>query len=145
MPTQQHPRRSETRSLSLRRSVSVAAAAALLGAGLVPLVVAGPAAAAEASNFSTSFEPTEATKPYSNKVELGEDGIPLQLNVVGEAPGSVLPSVSTVSASAQNAPNEAAIFAADGDPGTKWLTFANKGWLQYSLSQSLTAVSYSLV
>jgi predicted alpha-1,2-mannosidase len=145
MPAQLHPRRPGTRSHSLRRSVSLTVAAALLGAGLVPLAVAAPAYAAGADDFSSSFEPTENAKPYSNSVQLDADGNPVQSGVAGEAPGSVLPNVATVSASAQNAPNEAAIFAADGDQGTKWLTFTKAAWLQYDLTQSLTAVTYSLV
>jgi predicted alpha-1,2-mannosidase len=145
MPAQHLNRRPGTRSHSLRRSVSLTVAAALLGAGLVPLAIATPAYAAGAGDFSSSFEPDEQAKPYSNRVELDAAQAPLQSNVAGDAAGSVLPNVTTVSASAENAPNEAAIFAADGDQGTKWLTFTNKAWLQYDLSQSLTAVTYSLV
>jgi predicted alpha-1,2-mannosidase len=116
-------------------------AAALVG-GMIPLGIAAPASAA-APDFANSFESDE-TAPFGNRVELDTGGAPVQQNVHGTAGGSLLPSVSTVSASGENAPGEAAIWAADGDPATKWLVFTATGWLQYQLRSSATALTYTL-
>lgn len=133
-----HPRRGH-------RMGVVAVTAALAIGGLVPLAAVTPAYAADATDFSTSFETADTPVPYANKVEKGADGTtPIQQNIEGSTSGSVLPSVTAVTASGENAPGEAAIWAADGDANTKWLVFTNKAWLQYKLSQAQTAVSYIL-
>ena len=127
----------------MRRSLAALAGTALVVGGLLPLGAASTAFAAEASDFSTSFESDETLKPYSDLVE-ERDGIPLQQNVAGPSGGSVLSSVTSVSASGENGPGEAAIRAADGDSGTKWLVFSSSAWLRYELSQTVSIASYSI-
>jgi len=139
-----YPSRSTARPTGgIRRPAALAVALALVVGGLAPLSFATAASAAVPADFASSFEPAEATKPFANRVEL-DDATPVQQNVGGEALGSVLPSVSEVTASGENAPGESAVFAADGDAGSKWLVFTSTAWLQYELSQSLTGVSYSI-
>lgn len=134
---------------SVRRTGPARRLGALVGAlGLaVPLVlplavvgaVAGAAPARAASpGFASSFEagdPTPEGTPFDPPV-----------NVTGSpfAPGSLLPLVDDVTASAQNAPNETAAMLADGSPMTKWLAFASSGWAQYRLSEPAVVTSYAL-
>ena len=130
----------------LRRCTAPLVAGALVAAA-IPLAVAGPASAAataDNTDWSTSFEQGEAVAPFANQVELGADKAPLQQNVHGASGGSLLPSVTTVTASGENPPGEAAVWVADGDPNTKWLVFTPTGWLQYQLAASTTAVTYTL-
>ena len=124
------------------RAVASVAIAGVVAGGLVPLGVASSASAAP-TDFTTSFEAAETVRPFANRVELdGTD--PVQQNVRGAAGGSILSSVLNVTASGQNAPNEAAIYAADGDANTKWLVFANAGWLQYGLSAATSITKYTI-
>ena len=62
----------------------------------------------------------------------------------GASGGSVLPTVTAVTASGENAPGEAAVWAADGDANTKWLVFSSTGWLQYRLRRPCRSPSYTL-
>jgi predicted alpha-1,2-mannosidase len=139
-----YPSRSSARvTAATRRPAALAVAIALVAGAFVPLGFAQSASAAAPTDFSNSFEPSDADVPFANQVEL-DGATPVQQNVKGEPGGSVLPSVKTVSASGENAPNEAAVFAADGDSGSKWLVFTSTAWLQYELTQSLTVVRYSM-
>jgi predicted alpha-1,2-mannosidase len=97
-----------------------------------------PAAAAAGNTFTSSFEAADAAPSLA--------GTGQAVNVTGSqfAAGSMLPGVKTVTASAQNAPNEAAIFAADANASTKWLAFVNKGWLQYELNAAQPLQRYTL-
>ena len=53
----------------------------------------------------------------------------------------------TASASAENAPREAAAQAFDGNPGSKWLMSASSGWLQYRFApgESWAVTRYRLI
>ena len=99
-----------------------------------------PAAAAAGGTFSSSFESTDAVPALA--------GTGQAVNITGNrfAPGSMLPAIAPngVTASAQNAPNEAAVFAADANASTKWLAFVNKGWLQYQLTAAQPLQKYTL-
>lgn len=97
-----------------------------------------PAAAAAGGTFSSSFETADAPPVLT--------GTGSPVNVTGDrfAPGSMLPGVKNVTASAQNAPGEAAAFAADANASTKWLAFVNKGWLQYELTAAQPLARYTL-
>ncbi len=110
------------------------AAITVTAAMLTPL----SAAAAPGGTFSSSFEAADAAPLLT--------GTGQPVNVTGDrfAPGSMLPAVKNVTASAQNAPNEAAAFAADGNASTKWLAFVNKGWLQYELTAAQPLARYTL-
>ncbi len=130
-----------TSGTTLKLSTLAIAGSLLLG-GVVP----SPATAqeAEATAFRSSFEAEEPQKPLLNQVEAGPDGFPVQQNVRGAVGGSLLTSLNDVAASGENVPGEAADFAADGNPGSKWLVFTNTAWLNYGFTQSATATQYSL-
>ena len=100
--------------------------------------------AAPAPDFVTSFEDGQP-QPEVSTVEVGPDG-PRQRNVTGtfNVGGSLLGSVTGVTASAQNAPGEVAANLADANPDTKWLAFASTGWVRYQLASPAKAVRYSL-
>jgi predicted alpha-1,2-mannosidase len=136
------PALAPTRPLAPLRAAASIAVAAILAAGLVPLGAASAAQAAP-TDFTTSFEAAETARPYANRVEL-DGGDPVQQNVRGALGGSILSSVLNVTASGQNAPGEAAIYAADADANTKWLVFTNTGWLQYGLSAATSITKYTV-
>ncbi len=119
-------------------TVLAVAAATVSGAAL-------PSAAAPApGDFSTSFEEGQP-QPADSSVEQGPKG-PLQQNVTGTAStdGSLLGQVTDVTASAENAPNEAASSLADANPDTKWLAFEPSGWVRYELAKPATVVKWSM-
>lgn len=109
---------------------------------LVSAVAVSTGAAAPA-DFTTSFEESETVKPFQDRVEM-RDGKPLQQNIKARMSKTLLERVAAVTASSENAPGEGAANAADGDAGSKWLTFQETAWLQYKMSQPAAAVSYSL-
>jgi hypothetical protein len=53
-------------------------------------------------------------------------------------------SVRVITASGENAPAEAKEKANDGLVGTKWLTFANTGWLQYKFAIGVRMATYTV-
>ncbi|GIF08938.1 GH92 family glycosyl hydrolase [Actinoplanes siamensis] len=122
------------------------AGAMLLPAGLLAVPSIANAAPAP-GDFSSSFEATDQ-QPAPSTAELGPDGKPLQGNLTGSIrtglPGSVLGQVTTVTASAENPPNEVAAKLKDGDSSTKWLAFSRTGWAAYQLAQPVAVVKYSL-
>ncbi|MFK4762126.1 GH92 family glycosyl hydrolase [Microbacterium sp. ZW T5_45] len=109
-------------------------ALAVILATLTPL----QASAAGAASFRSSFE-TGDTAPV-----LAGAGTPVNVSGDRFTPGSVLGGVAEVTASAQNAPGEVAANLADGDAGSKWLAFANTGWVQYRLDTAQPMVRYTL-
>jgi predicted alpha-1,2-mannosidase len=134
------------RLLSIRRLVTAAIALSLP----VGVLVAAPTASAAApspGNFSSSFESADP-HPATSSVELDANGKPIQSNLSGSSPsglpGSLLGQVSAVTASAENPPDEVAANLKDGNPSTKWLAFANTGWVTYQLAKPATVVKYSL-
>ncbi|MBD5785942.1 GH92 family glycosyl hydrolase [Cellulosimicrobium terreum] len=116
-----------------------------LAAPLGGIAVAGPAAAAEPGDFSSSFESGDAAPLESTVAQ--RDGAPWQDNIgAGQAglPGSVLGGLSAVTASAQNLPNEGAANLADGSAGTKWLAFATTGWVRYQFAEPVAITAYAM-
>ncbi|MBT2484078.1 MULTISPECIES: GH92 family glycosyl hydrolase [unclassified Microbacterium] len=110
-------------------------ALAVTAAMLTPM----PAAAAAAvTAFGSSFETDDAAPVLTGTGEA--------VNVTGSqfGPGSVLGDVTAVTASAENTPNEAAAFVADGNAGSKWLAFTNAAWVQYELDEAQPMVRYTL-
>lgn len=99
-----------------------------------------PASAAAGGTFSSSFESADAAPVLAGTGE--------SVNVTGSrfVPGSMLPSIAPdgVTASSQNAPGEAAAFAADGNASTKWLAFVKAGWIQYQLTSAQPMAKYTL-
>jgi predicted alpha-1,2-mannosidase len=113
----------------IRRWLPLAAAAAAL-------IGASPAAAAD---FSSSFE-TADQAPIANTT-LSSQGVS---GTKPGLPGSVMSSVTAVTASADNPPNEVESKLIDGDVNTKWLVFANTGWVTYKLSSPVAVQRYQL-
>ncbi|MFB4353424.1 GH92 family glycosyl hydrolase [Microbacterium sp. LS_15] len=120
---------------SARRSWAAAGVAVAVGLGMLTPTAAS---AAGETTFASSFESGDAAPVLT--------GTGQPVNVTGSrfAPGSVLGDVTAVTASAQNAPNEAAAFVADGNASSKWLAFANTGWVQYQLGTPQPMVRYTL-
>ncbi len=105
------------------------------------MILGSPAVAA--GDFSTSFEPTEALRPFQNRVESLQNK-PLQKNVKARVSKTLLDGLVAMTASSENPPGEGAGRAADDDAGSKWLTFQPQAWLQCQLTQPGRAVSYAL-
>ncbi|RKS80262.1 putative alpha-1,2-mannosidase [Motilibacter peucedani] len=59
-------------------------------------------------------------------------------------PGTLRQSVTSVKASDENPPDEVGARLNDGDAGSKWLTPAIAGWVQYSFASPVKVVSYAL-
>ncbi|MCS4276528.1 putative alpha-1,2-mannosidase [Mycetocola sp. BIGb0189] len=141
-----HPLGAErsARPRPLRRLGALGVGTALVLGGFSPVLFAAPASAAPAeANFASSFEATDPAA-LANTVEQ-RDGKPWQQNVQGVGLPDLMKALGSVSASAENVPNEAARFAADGDAGTKWLTFTTAATLDYTFTTAQTAVTYKLV
>lgn len=114
-----------------------------LSLAICVLLAAAMPAAKAAGDFAASFEEAESLKPFQNRTETA-GGQPVQLNVQARVSKAILESVIAVTASSENPPGEGAANLADGDPGSKWLTFQNSAWLQYKMDQPRAAVSYTL-
>uniref|UniRef100_UPI00261F1A96 discoidin domain-containing protein n=1 Tax=Microbacterium sp. TaxID=51671 RepID=UPI00261F1A96 len=117
-----------------RRAGGVAIVAAVAAAFLVPL----PATAASATEFSSSFE-ADDTAPLLT-------GTGAAVNVTGDrfTPGSLLPLAPTATASSDNPPNETVEKLADGNAGSKWLTFTSTAWVQYEFTEPQSITRYTL-
>lgn len=133
------------------RPLAAVAAAALL----LPLVAAmaavptlGSAAAAEATEFRTSFEASDPEVDWVNEPEIGPDGEPWTRGVDGSSggliTGDVTDRVTDVTASGENPPGEGAANLADGETGTKWLAFQRTPWVRYELEEPVAVRRYSL-
>lgn len=135
-------RRTLTRSL-VAAAVSVALT---VPASAFAQAATGHAGGAPAPAFTTSFEPGQAQPADSTAETRG--GKPWVSGVTAGTlpvlPGSVKDTVTAVTASSDNPPDETAPKAADEDPNTKWLTFAPTGWLQYQLSADVTVKKYAI-
>jgi len=57
---------------------------------------------------------------------------------------SIMGRVVSVSASAENPPNEVAARVIDGDPSTKWLAFTSTATLTFKFGEPVTAVQYTM-
>lgn len=117
------------------------------GAVAAPPTAGAPTAPAEAPDggaWSTSFEAGQP-QPLESTVEADTSG-PRQQNVTGgtAADGSLLGSVSGITASAENGPGEVAANLADANPDTKWLAFAATGWVRYQLTGAKRALTWSM-
>ncbi|GAA2388595.1 LamG-like jellyroll fold domain-containing protein [Dactylosporangium salmoneum] len=98
--------------------------------------------AAGLSGTGTAGTPVAAGTVVRDLTGHGND---LTVQVIGTAvPGSLRSLVGAVTASAENAPNEAAANVKDGNPSTKWLAFSRTGWVTYQLTKPATVVWYSL-
>ncbi|ASR36364.1 cytochrome C [Prauserella marina] len=67
--------------------------------------------------------------------------------LVGARPAGVRPTpqeVASTAASGENPPNEGKDKLVDGKANTKWLTFANKGWVSFTLAEPAAITHYAL-
>ena len=93
---------------------------------------------AHGGTFHSSFEPADPqpteTTAYGS-----------QVNVTGTIPsGSLSAYVTGVTASAQNGPGEVATNLLDNNSNTKWLAFANSGWIVYQFAKPVVAANYAM-
>ncbi|MFE0137935.1 GH92 family glycosyl hydrolase [Streptomyces sp. NPDC059037] len=131
--------------------------AALLAATAFSLVATAQGAAIAkpeeppkaAREFVSSFEEGDAQPDWLNTVETGPDGKKRTAGVNGAfssgIPGSVNDHVTEVRASAENAGGgEVKENLVDGEPTSKWLTFAPTGWAEFDLDEPAKVVTYAL-
>ena len=108
--------------------------------GQLPSATAAPGDVAFASSFEANQSPpTWVSTPEGTKSS-GVTG-PAQAGI----PGDITATNTGVTASAENAPNEVAAKAVDGDENSKWLAFATSGWLRVNFAQGVTVKRYALV
>ncbi|MEE6273978.1 GH92 family glycosyl hydrolase [Georgenia sp. MJ206] len=120
------------------RTIAVSLIGALAGTmGLAAMAL--PAAAAE-TEFASSFESGDAQPAVSQS--FGGDPV----NVTGDrfGAGSLLGYVTGVTGTGSSPAAEAPPNAADGNPSSKWLTFAETGTLTYELSEPVSITGYAL-
>lgn len=120
-----------------RRKAIAAGAASCLALTLAPGALAAPTGDAR---FSSSFESDDPEVTQSTT--FGDE----LTNITGQAgaTGSLLPTVSEVTASGENPPSEVAAALADANPASKWLVFDKTAWAQYELQEPAAITSYSL-
>ncbi|MFE2881930.1 GH92 family glycosyl hydrolase [Streptomyces sp. NPDC059272] len=128
--------------------VSTAALALLVGSQgvAVALPVKAPTAAGE---FASSFETGDPAPDWLNTVDTAPDGSKRASGVDGGystgIPGNVTDHVTDVRASSENTGGgEVKENLVDGESGTKWLTFASTGWVEFDLDKPAKIVTYAL-
>lgn len=129
---------------------AVLTAAFVMAVGGQGAAVALPAKApAPDREFASSFEAGDPAPDWLNTVDTGADGAPRSSGVDGGystgIPGNVTDHVTEVRASAENAgAGEVKENLVDGEPGTKWLTFAPTGWVEFDLDKPIKIATYAL-
>ncbi|MFG2634697.1 GH92 family glycosyl hydrolase [Streptomyces sp. NPDC048362] len=128
----------------------VLTAAFVMAAGAQGAAVALPAKApAAGQEFASSFETGDPTPDWLNTVDTSPDGGKRASGVDGGystgIPGNVTDHVTEVRASGENAvAGEVKENLVDGEPGTKWLTFAPTGWAEFDLDKPIGLRTYAL-
>ncbi|MFI6460191.1 GH92 family glycosyl hydrolase [Streptomyces sp. NPDC050538] len=127
--------------------VSTAALALLVGSQGV--AVALPAKAPAGGEFASSFESGDPAPDWLNTVDTAPDGSKRASGVDGGystgIPGNVTDHVTDVRASSENTGGgEVKENLVDGESGTKWLTFAPTGWVEFDLDKPAKIVTYAL-
>ncbi|MFF5532094.1 GH92 family glycosyl hydrolase [Streptomyces cinerochromogenes] len=129
---------------------AVLTAAFVMAVGGQGAAVALPAKApAPDREFASSFEAGDPAPDWLNTVDTGADGAPRSSGVDGGystgIPGNVTDHVTEVRASAENSgAGEVKENLVDGEPGTKWLTFAPTGWVEFDLDKPIKIATYAL-
>ncbi|MGP3632221.1 GH92 family glycosyl hydrolase [Streptomyces sp. 24-1644] len=132
---------------------ALVAAASLLVVTAPSAAIARPAApdqpAKGGQEFSTSFEADERQPDWRNTVEEGSDGNKRSSGVDGGfsagIPGNVTDKVTGLRASGENTGGgEVKENLVDVESGTKWLTFAPSGWVEFDLAEPVKVVTYAL-
>ncbi|WP_328828117.1 GH92 family glycosyl hydrolase [Streptomyces sp. NBC_00252] len=128
--------------------VSTAALTLLVGSQgvAVALPVKAPTAGGE---FASSFETGDPAPDWLNTVDTAPDGSKRASGVDGGystgIPGNVTDHVTDVRASSENTGGgEVKENLVDGESGTKWLTFASTGWVEFDLDKPAKIVTYAL-
>ncbi|MEU5593417.1 GH92 family glycosyl hydrolase [Streptomyces sp. NPDC020298] len=128
----------------------VLTAAFVMAVGSQGAAVALPAKAPAADReFASSFEQGDPAPDWLNTVDTGPDGTKRASGVDGGystgIPGNVTDHVTEVRASGENTgAGEVKENLADGEPGTKWLTFESTGWAEFDLDKPIKLVTYAL-
>ncbi|MGW2488859.1 GH92 family glycosyl hydrolase [Streptomyces sp. NPDC001606] len=99
--------------------------------------------------FASSFETGDPAPDWLNTVDTGPDGGKRASGVDGGystgIPGNVTDHVTDIRASGENkGAGEVKENLADGEPGTKWLTFESTGWVEFDLDKPVKLVTYAL-
>ncbi|MBZ6171704.1 MULTISPECIES: GH92 family glycosyl hydrolase [Streptomyces] len=121
-----------------------------LAVGSQGAAVALPNAPAKTDReFTSSFEEGDPAPDWVSTVDTGADGGKRSSGVDGGfstgIPGNVTEHVTRVRASAENTNGgEVKENLADNEPGTKWLTFAPTGWVEFDLDAPTKIVKYAL-
>ena len=128
----------------------VLTAAFAMAAGAQGAAVAVPAKPPAADReFASSFEAGDPAPDWLSTVDTGPDGTPRASGVDGGystgIPGNVNDHVTEVRASGENAgAGEVKENLADGESGTKWLTFQPTGWAEFDLDKPVEVRTYAL-
>jgi predicted alpha-1,2-mannosidase len=121
-----------------------------LAVGSQGAAVALPGAtAAPAKEFTSSFEADDPAPDWLNTVDTAPGGGKRASGVDGGyrtgIPGNVSDHVEEVRASGENAGGgEVKENLVDTEPGTKWLTFAPTGWVEFELDAPAGVTRYAL-
>ncbi|MFH9552659.1 GH92 family glycosyl hydrolase [Streptomyces sp. NPDC017435] len=99
--------------------------------------------------FASSFEAGEHAPDWQSTVDTGPGGAKRASGVDGGygggLPGDVSDRVTALRASAENtAGGEVKENLVDGEAGTKWLTFATTGWVEFDLDEPARVSAYAL-
>jgi predicted alpha-1,2-mannosidase len=128
----------------------VSATAFVVVVGSQGAAVALPDAPAAADReFASSFEAGDPAPDWLNTVDTAPDGGKRASGVDGGyssgIPGNVTDHVTDVRASGENTGGgEVKENLADGEPGSKWLTFESTGWVEFDLDKPLKIARYAL-
>ncbi|MER6127150.1 GH92 family glycosyl hydrolase [Streptomyces sp. NPDC001795] len=128
--------------------VTTAAFALLVAARGVAVALPVQTATAD-REFTSSFEPGDPAPTWLNTVDTAADGSKRASGVDGGyttgIPGNVTDEVTDVRASAENTgAGEVKENLVDGEPGTKWLTFAPTGWVEFDFDAPQKVLTYAL-
>ncbi|MGW1892799.1 GH92 family glycosyl hydrolase [Streptomyces sp. NPDC002004] len=99
--------------------------------------------------FSSSFEADDPAPTWLNTVDTAPDGSKRASGVDGGysagIPGNVTDHVTDLRASGENTGSgEVKENLVDGEPSTKWLTFAPTGWVEFDLDAPTKVAAYAL-
>ncbi|MGW5098662.1 GH92 family glycosyl hydrolase [Streptomyces nodosus] len=130
------------------KAVVATAALALLMA-TQGVAVALPGRPTTDREFTSSFETDDPAPTWLNTVDTARNGEKRASGVDGGyttgIPGNVTDEVTDVRASAENTGGgEVKENLIDGEPGTKWLTFASTGWVEFDLDKPVKIITYAL-
>ncbi|MGW1561864.1 GH92 family glycosyl hydrolase [Streptomyces sp. NPDC002144] len=133
-----------------RGTAVVLTAAFVMAVGSQGAAIALPEAPAKADReFTSSFEAGDPAPTWLNTVDTAPDGSKRASGVDGGyssgVAGNVNDHVTDVRASSENSGGgEVKENLVDGESGTKWLTFAPTGWVEFDLDKPYAITTYAL-